>query len=204
VTAPTGIGQLGGLDESADATSGPTPSAPGPSSGSWLRTWGPWLAMACILAVALLIGTATSSRPPDNAERVYIVARTIKCPQCAGQSVAESDIQISREIRRDIARRIEAGQTDDQIRDYYRETQGADILLTPSSSGLTGLVWILPVVALAGAGLGLGLTFARWRRQPQRTASDDDRALVAAALEGSLAADPAAVDDAGPNAEPEG
>jgi len=179
VSAPAEIGQVGGLDESADASASTRPAA-GRRSG--LRTWGPWLAMACILAAALLVGTGTSGRPPDNAERVYIVAKTIKCPKCAGQSVAESDIQVSREIRRDIARRIEAGQTDDQIRAYYRETQGADILLTPTSSGLTGFVWILPVVAVLVAVVALGLAFTRWRRQLGREATDDDRALVAAAL----------------------
>ncbi len=44
------------------------------------------------------------------------------------------------------------------------------------------LVWILPVGALLLAVGGLALAFRRWRRQPALAATDEDRALVEAAL----------------------
>ena len=61
------------------------------------------------------------------------------------------------------------------------------MLLTPSASGLSSVVWILPVVA-AGVGVaGLGFAFATWRRQRDDAASEEvsaeDEALVAAAVE---------------------
>ena len=53
-------------------------------------------------------------------------------------------------------------------------------------------MWLLPVMAfLLGAG-GLALAFRRWRREPARAVSDEDRALVEAALAG---ADPATTED---------
>ena len=43
-------------------------------------------------------------------------------------------------------------------------------------------MWILPVGALLLAAGGLALAFRRWRRQPSMAATDEDRALVEAAL----------------------
>ena len=76
---------------------------------SFLVTWGPWLAMAIVVAVALFVGTFGATRPLTNADRLLNVSRTIKCPQCSGESVAESDAAVSQQIRIDIAKRIEQG-----------------------------------------------------------------------------------------------
>jgi cytochrome c-type biogenesis protein CcmH/NrfF len=138
--------------------------------------------MAVILAVALVVGTGDDGGAPTNAERTYALARQVKCPQCAGQSVAESDVVISREIRRDIAKRVEAGQTDQEILDAYAARYGEAILLEPSTSGSTGVVWLLPVVALLAGLATVVVVFRRWQATTRAEASDDDRALVADAL----------------------
>ena len=74
--------------------------------------WASWVIMALVLVSALALGTADDAGPQSDAERANAVARTIRCPQCRGESVAESNVGISREIRADIARRIDAGDTD--------------------------------------------------------------------------------------------
>ena len=43
-------------------------------------------------------------------------------------------------------------------------------------------MWGLPVLALVLALAGLAAAFARWRRDPPVTATEEDRALVARAL----------------------
>ena len=71
-----------------------------------------------------------------------------------GESVAESNPSISRaDPHRD--RRAGPGRPDDdEIRDYSEA--GTDgILVTPTSSGVAGLVWIIPVVALVISLAGL-------------------------------------------------
>jgi cytochrome c-type biogenesis protein CcmH/NrfF len=47
---------------------------------------------------------------------------------------------------------------------------------------VAGLVWVIPVVAVVIAGVGLWFAFRRWREQPTVHASAADRALVEAAL----------------------
>jgi cytochrome c-type biogenesis protein CcmH len=123
-----------------------------------------WVVMVAVLLGALAVGASADGGPRTNAERVQAIGETIRCPTCRSQSAAESDAPAAKSIRVDIARRVDAGQTDDQIRDYFAGRFGEDILLTPSRSGLTGLVWALPVAALVIAVFGVGAAFARWRR----------------------------------------
>ena len=119
--------------------------------------------MAVVLVGALVLGTR-SDGPADALDRAQALEQTIKCPTCRGQSVAESDAAASKAIRSDIARRIADGQSDRDIRDYYAAKYGEDILLRPTSSGLAGLVWVLPVAIGVVAASGLGFAFWRWRR----------------------------------------
>ena len=43
-------------------------------------------------------------------------------------------------------------------------------------------MWVLPVVALVLGLAGLSAAFARWRRAPTTSVTDEDRALVDQAL----------------------
>ena len=135
-----------------------------------------------VVAVAVLSVAAFGSRSaPTAQDRVTSLSRTVKCPVCAGESVAESNAPASQEIRRQIAEQIQKGQTDDEIRQYYVARYGEAILLTPPSTGISALVWILPVVALAMGAAVLVIVFRRWSSAPEKHATEADRALVEAA-----------------------
>ncbi|HEX9260752.1 MAG TPA: cytochrome c-type biogenesis protein [Acidimicrobiales bacterium] len=153
-----------------------------------LKGWAGWLAMALVLAGALLVAVSRDSGPRTQGERVDAIAKTIKCPTCRSESVYESQATASENIRTEIARQVAAGRTDDEVRSFLATRYGEDILLVPKGSGVTGLVWVLPVAALLVAIAGLAVVFARWRREAAASAgqvTDDDRALVAAALKAS-------------------
>ena len=138
-----------------------TPAAAGraPSRGRRLA-WG--LALVS-LAVLLTFGSLAGGDNPTDAERAAAIARGLRCPQCAGESVAESNVSVAREIRADIARRVDAGQSDTEIRDAYAVLYGGSILLTPPSTGFGSLVWIVPAAVGLTAAAALGFAFRRWR-----------------------------------------
>jgi cytochrome c-type biogenesis protein CcmH len=140
------------------------------------------LVLAGIALACIAIGTMRATAPATTEDRINAVAKTIKCPTCQGESVADSNAPTSREIRGDIADRLNRGESADEIRAFYAENYGDAILLTPSSAGVTSIVWILPVVAAVLAIAGLVVAFRRWR-EPSVRASDEDRALVARALD---------------------
>lgn len=142
-----------------------------------------WLLIGVSLATMLAFGVVDGRDDRTNAERAHDIGATIACPQCVGQSVVESDVAIAREIRAEISRLVVAGYGDDDIRARFAEQYGDWVILTPSTSGVSGLVWVIPVVGLVvGVGL-LAVTLSRWRRASAagEEVSDQDRALVESA-----------------------
>jgi len=142
-----------------------------------------WLVMASVVLVSLVRATVDDGPPRSTAEQVEAIAKTLKCPVCDGQSVADSDIAASRAIRVDIARLVEEGRSDGEVRAAIASAYGEQVQLIPPASGFAGLVWILPVVALVVALAALSAAFARWRRAPATAATDEDRELVERAFE---------------------
>lgn len=145
-----------------------------------------WVLLGALALGLLVFATVDrDSDPVTTSERTYELAAQFACPKCSGQSIAESDIPIAREIRNEIALRLEQGQTESQIRQYLVSIYGENIDYTPRATGVTGLVWVIPVVAVVVALAGLTAVFLRWRNEERSVATDEDRALVAAALSGS-------------------
>ncbi|MXW42434.1 MAG: cytochrome c-type biogenesis protein CcmH [Acidimicrobiia bacterium] len=152
------------------------------NTGTYRQRWVvvSWLLVGISASSMLVFGTLDSRDDRSNAERVYDIGSAIACPQCVGQSVVQSDVAIAREIRAEIGQLVVAGYSDDDIRSRFAERYGEWVILTPSRSGLSGLIWVIPVAGLAvGAGL-LMVTLSRWQRASQADVevSEADLALV--------------------------
>ena len=144
-----------------------------------------WLVLAVVLVGTLAYGAIDDGGPRSAGDRARNLAETIACPQCEGQSVADSDSVAAEAIRERIEVQIEAGRSDAEIRDELAAAYGERVLLTPGRSGVSSLVWSLPVVAAVLAFAGLVFAFRRWRGDGARRATDADRVLVAQARTGS-------------------
>lgn len=140
-----------------------------------------WALLGLVVIVALAVGArAPGERTAD--ERLRSIGGDVRCPTCAGQAVATSDAPAADAIRSQIRADIEAGRSDDAIRNRLTDSYGDDILLTPPRSGFAALVWVVPVAAVVVAFGGLALAFRRWERDEPAGPSSRDRALVASAL----------------------
>jgi cytochrome c-type biogenesis protein CcmH len=140
-----------------------------------------WVALAVVAAAALALGARGGGAPPTDAERAHAIATGIRCPTCRSQSMADSDAPAAQAGRDEILRRVKEGQSAAEIRAYFVSRYTEAILLSPPRRGISALVWVLPLVAVAAAAGGLALAFRRWR-PAHRRASDVDRALVEEAL----------------------
>ncbi|MGH9154473.1 MAG: cytochrome c-type biogenesis protein [Acidimicrobiales bacterium] len=140
------------------------------------------LALVVVLGGALFVGARGDGDPPTPARRAGRLASKVRCPTCDGLSAAESDAPSSQAVRQEIRERIDAGISDGDILNYL-VSRYPGILLTPPASGVGALVWVLPPMALVVAGAALAAAFRRWRSIPAGTVTDEDRALVARALE---------------------
>ena len=139
-----------------------------------------WLPLA-LLGGLLLAAIAVAARPEvDRSEeaRVERIAREVRCPTCRGLSAAESDAEAATAVKFFIRDRLRQGASDAQVKAELADRFGTSILLRPPASGLSGLVWAVPVGAFVLAAGGLGFAFWRWRARGLRRATDDDVVLV--------------------------
>ncbi|MCA1692529.1 MAG: cytochrome c-type biogenesis protein CcmH [Actinobacteria bacterium] len=133
-----------------------------------------------MLCGALAAGARETS-PATAADRAEGITERFRCPTCRSQSVADSDAPAARFIKEEVLRRVEGGESDEQIESYLVGRYGEQIRLDPSRRGFTGLVWLLPLAAATAAIAGLVVAFRRWSPRGRRV-SDADRALVEEAL----------------------
>ncbi|MEJ7801739.1 MAG: cytochrome c-type biogenesis protein CcmH [Ilumatobacter sp.] len=141
-----------------------------------------WLALAMCAALALVVASGRTSIQNDN-ELADAIGSELRCPVCQGLSIADSDSATALNLRADIARRIDAGETRSEIIDAYVARYGDWIRLRPRRSGVASLVWAIPPVLTAAAATMIAIALWRWRKRPRRSATAADRALVAEALE---------------------
>lgn len=115
------------------------------------------------LAAALVIGSGvTSSAAPTAAQRATALEAQIRCPSCEDVSVAQSSAASAIAVRREVSRLAAAGVSDQVIEQRLVAQYGPSILLEPPDSGLSSLVWLLPLGAGVLAVGGLAVFF--WRR----------------------------------------
>ena len=143
-----------------------------------------WAVLALVLAAALAVGAHRPSPAPGPAQRAAALDAALRCPSCEDVSVAASSAPTAVAIRRIVATRVAAGQSDAAIEAFLVSRYGPDILLRPPTSGGAGAVWLVPLVAVPVAVAVLGGFLWRRRRIAAAAASEDDRRLVEAALSG--------------------
>lgn len=119
-----------------------------------LTGWAVTLVLAAVVIVGLVIG---DSAPED---RVDALGSRIKCPVCQGEAIGDSPSETAQAMVEIVREKVNAGETDTQIVDYFTARYGDGILLDPPFAGRTLLVWLLPVGAV-GAGIWMILSRKR-------------------------------------------
>jgi cytochrome c-type biogenesis protein CcmH len=142
-----------------------------------VRRWGPWFALGVVVVVALAV-VLWPGGEQSRAARAHDLETQLKCPECQGLSVADSQAPTSRAIRADIERRIAGGESDETIRQAYIDKYGESILLAPQDSGISLIVWVLPVVVLVLGATGIVYALRRNRGAPHLHPTEADEQLV--------------------------
>ena len=122
-----------------------------------------------LLAVLAFIGAIWSYMSFHNStqetldQHVQHIASQLKCPVCQGESVAESQVSIAQEMRGVIRQKIQEGESDQQIIQFFSDRYGSQIVWSPPISGFGVFAWAVPVMLLL-TGIGIVfMTLQSWR-----------------------------------------
>jgi len=117
------------------------------------------LAISFTALFFLLLLSATSCvREADITleQRAHQLSGELMCPVCDGQTIDGSNAQIAVDMRLKVRELLDEGDTNAEVRDYFVDRYGQEILAAPERSGFNLLAYIVPVVIVLG-GIGIAL-----------------------------------------------
>ncbi|MFG2109987.1 cytochrome c-type biogenesis protein CcmH [Micromonospora chersina] len=104
------------------------------------------------LATAAGAALARSAGDPGRQDPVRAVSAGLRCPACQGESVADSRSPIAAAMRQVVADQLAQGRDGTEIRRWFVQRYGVDVLTDPPARGVRLLLWGVPVLALLAGG----------------------------------------------------
>lgn len=142
------------------------------SKGLRLRRRGPrhWAGLTMVFALLLATPALAQEAPladtqlsdPAQEAQAKGLMETIRCVECQGQSIADSNADIAGNMRSLIRQRIKGGESPDQVRAWLIQRYGDYISYDPPLGGATWPLWAAPVVLLLA---GIAIARASFRRK---------------------------------------
>lgn len=150
-----------------------------------------WRAILPVLLAVLLAGAAQAVEPsemlkdPALEARARVISQEIRCLVCQNQTIDDSNADLAHDLRVILRERLQAGDTDQQVKDYLTARYGDFILLKPPFRARTLLLWIGPaLIFLAGAGIIVVAALRRRRLPAAAPLSEEESQRLARLMTG--------------------
>ncbi len=110
-------------------------------------------AVLALSASSLAIDTGAAFEDPEMQARYEKLIDEVRCLVCQNQTIKDSNAFLATDLRREIRRLMEEGQSDAEIADFLVARYGDFVLYRPRMSGKTLALWIAPILLLLGGGV---------------------------------------------------
>ena len=127
--------------------------------------------LAALLCALLLVPAALALQPDeilaDQAleERARDLSKELRCVVCQNEAIDTSNAGMARDMRVLLRERLVAGDSDDEVRDFFVARYGDYVLMNPPIKASTYVLWFGPAVVLL-----LAAAFV-WRAARRRKAT---------------------------------
>ena len=139
------------------------------------------LVVAMFLVASLAGCVKEDDLTPD--QRAYRLDSELMCPVCDGQTIDQSHAQIAEDMKQTVREKIAAGESNQEIRDYFVDRYGEIVLASPEASGFNLIVWLMPVVIGGGGALAVFWVLKNMRSQSSSAGTDSTISLQDRQLE---------------------
>ena len=133
--------------------------------------------LAVVLAVCLSAGVPARAldangqiEDPVLQARFERITKDLRCLVCQNESIADSNVELASDLRRQVREMLIAGKSDDAIFDFMTDRYGDFVRFNPPLKPKTLLIWGAPFVVLV---LGVGIIFFIVRRRSSMPLDDE-------------------------------
>lgn len=142
-----------------------------------MRFFIPALALALALAGPLRAKEAAPlAEDPAVEQRMVNIAEELRCLVCQNESLAGSQADLAKDLRREVRGLIKEGKSDREVKDFLVSRYGDFVLYRPQVKPTTYVLWAGPFILLI-AGIAALVAFLRRRNRQVEDAplSDEER-----------------------------
>lgn len=107
-------------------------------------------------------------KQPEQEQVYQTLINQLRCLVCQNQTIADSNADLAKDLRRQVYEMLQQGQTEAQIVDFMLQRYGDFVLYKPLVNLKTGLLWFGPVLFML---IGLISVWLFARRKPNQTGS---------------------------------
>jgi cytochrome c-type biogenesis protein CcmH len=126
-----------------------------------------------VSATVTAIGVDEPLADPAKQALYEQLVNEVRCLVCQNQTVADSNAPLAADLRREIHRMVESGQSEAQIKIFLTDRYGDFVLYRPRFAGASSLLWIAPgLLAVIGC-LVLWRILRRRTKLPVTTETQD-------------------------------
>ena len=151
-----------------------------------MRKWIVAILLASFGAFCLAEEAPPAADDPVLEKRVKTLSEELRCLVCQNQSLADSNADLAIDLRNQVRELMQAGKSDEEIREFMVDRYGDFVLYSPPVKASTLVLWGGPFVLLL-IGIVLLATYLRRRERQLRAQamSTEDRARARALLDGT-------------------
>ncbi|MEZ5690938.1 MAG: cytochrome c-type biogenesis protein [Rickettsiales bacterium] len=115
----------------------------------------------CVLCshAALSLTIDSPLKDVEKEKQAREIFKQIRCMVCQGETIADSNADVAKDMRIFIRSKIDYGMTEEQIKKDLAGRYGDVILMKPPFNTQTFLLWLAPVIALLFGGVMIYLYF---------------------------------------------
>ncbi len=108
----------------------------------------PALIFTLLSNAALAIDPSDPLTDPKQQAMYETITKEVRCLVCQNQTIADSTAPLAADLRREIRRMIEEGQTEEEIKIFLVERYGDFVLYKPLFRSWNIALWLAPVALL--------------------------------------------------------
>jgi cytochrome c-type biogenesis protein CcmH/NrfF len=122
-----------------------------------------------LIALAPFVPACANARSTIE-EQAQSIEAQVWSPYCPGRLLIDCTTSQARQLRTQITRRLEDGESAAHVLDWIERNHGREALARPDGGGAGLVVWLVPIALFALGAVVVVMLIRRWSRLPARSA----------------------------------